>query len=147
MPPVLLRLAWASEFLLALIAALMLWSQVGGQSHLDLMPWYDKLGLSVALALVTVLGTMSAVAHERAWNARTLAFLLMGLLIAGAMAAVTYYYHVHEEDDDEDGNANVASVIFHAPLPYGRGSVSCRLVTTPILSRARQQAVSAELRA
>jgi hypothetical protein len=148
MPPVLLRLAYVSEFLLALIAALMLWSQVGGQGHLDLMPWYDKLGLSVALALVTVLGTMSAVAHERAWNARTLAFLLMALLIAGAMAAVTYYYHVHEDDEDGDGNANVASVTLEAPLPYGRGSVSRREPTTLFPSRARQQAVSpAELRA
>ena len=138
MPPVLLRLAYVAEFLLALIAALMLWSQVGGQGHLDLMPWYDKLGLSVALALVTVLGTMSAVGHERAWNARTLAFLIMGLLIAGAMAAITYYYHVHEDDDDEGGNANVAVVIREAPLPHGRGSVSCR---------ARELAVPAELRA
>src|SRR5712691_4430075 len=100
MTPVLLRLAYVAEFLLALIAALMLWSQVGGQGHLDLMPWYDKLGLSVALALVTVLGTVSAVGHERAWNGRTLAFLLMALLIAGAMDAVTYYYHVHEDDND-----------------------------------------------
>ena len=120
MPPLLLRLAYVSEFLLALIAALMLWSQVGGQGHLDLMPWYDKLSLSVALALVTVLGTMSATAQERAWNARTLAFLLMALLIAGAMAALTYYYHLHEEDDEEDSGANVASVVREAPLPYGQ---------------------------
>ena len=140
MPPVLLRLAYVSEFLLALIAALMLWSQVGGQGHLDLMPWYDKLGLSVALALVTVLGTMSAVGHERAWNARTLAFLLMGLLIAGAMAALTYYYHVHEEDDDEGGNTNVASVSFEAPLPYGRGSVSGCELRTLLSSYGRQEA-------
>jgi hypothetical protein len=134
MPPLLLRLAYVSEFLLALIAALMLWSEVGGQGHLDLMPWYDKLSLSLALALVTVLGTMSAAAQERAWNARTFAFLLMGLLIAGAMAALTYYYHLHEEDDESGGDANVAYVIHEGPLPYGRGSV------TPI-----QQAV--ELRA
>src|ERR1700686_215350 len=124
MPPVLVRLAYVSEFLLALIAALMLWSQVGGQGHLDLMPWYDKLSLSVALALVTVLGTISATEHERAWNARTIAFVLMALLIAGAMAALTYYYHLHEEDDEEDGGANVATVIRETPLPYGRGSVT-----------------------
>jgi cytochrome bd-type quinol oxidase subunit 2 len=143
MPPVLLRLAYVSEFLLALIAALMLWSQVGGQAHLDLMPWYDKLSLSVALAVVTVLGTMAAAAHERAWNARTVAFLLMALLIAGAMAALTYYYHVHEDDDEGGGDSNVAVVSVKAPLPYGRGSVGrCK---TPIPSRARQQAV--ELRA
>jgi hypothetical protein len=48
MPPALHRLAYVAEFLLALIAIWTLWSQVGGQGHLDLMPWYDKLGLSVA---------------------------------------------------------------------------------------------------
>ena len=138
MPPALLRLAYVSEFLLALIAALMLWSQVGGQGHLDLMPWYDKLSLSVALALVTVLGTISATTHERAWNAKTFAFLLMALLIAGAMAALTYYYHVHEEDDDEGDGTNVAGVMLNAPLPDGRGSL------TPILSRAREQRLRKE---
>ena len=124
MPPVLVRLAYVSEFLLALIAVLMLWSQVGGQGHLDLMPWYDKLSLSVALALVTVLGTRSATVHERAWNARTIAFLLMAVLIAGAMAALTYYYHLHEEDDEEEGGSNVATVVREAPLPYSRGSIT-----------------------
>jgi hypothetical protein len=39
-----LRLAYATQFLIALIAVYVLWSQVGGQSHLDLMPWYLKLG-------------------------------------------------------------------------------------------------------
>ena len=115
MPPALHRLAYVAEFLLALIAVWTLWSQVGGQGHLDLMPWYDKLGLSVALALVTVLGTMSAAEHERAWNARTLVFLLMGLLIAGVMGVVTYYYHVHENDDDGEGDPNVARIIWNGP--------------------------------
>ena len=44
MPPNLLRLAYVSEFLLALLAILSLWSEVGGQGPLDLMPWYTKLG-------------------------------------------------------------------------------------------------------
>jgi hypothetical protein len=114
MPPVLHRLAYVAEFLLALIAIWTLWSQVGGQGHLDLMPWYDKLSLSVTLALVTVLGTMSAVTQERAWNARTLIFLLMALLIAGVMGVLTYYYHVHENDEDGEGDANVATIIRQA---------------------------------
>jgi len=40
-----LRLAYATQYLIAVIAVFVLWSQVGGQSHLDLMPWYVKLGL------------------------------------------------------------------------------------------------------
>src|SRR5579864_7044630 len=124
MPPVLHRLAYVAEFLLALIAIWTLWSQVGGQGHLDLMPWYDKLILSVALALVTVLGTISATEHERAWNARTLVFLLMAFLIAAAMGVLTYYYHLHEDDEDGEGDSNVATITREIPLPYGRGSVS-----------------------
>jgi len=142
MPPALHRLAYVAEFLVALIAVWTLWSQVGGQGHLDLMPWYEKLVLSVALALVTVLGTMSATEHDHAWNARTLVFLLMAFLIAAAMGVLTYYYHVHENDEDDEGDANVATIILEVPLPYGRGSVSRRVRRTPIPNRARQQAVS-----
>ena len=39
----------STQFLMALIAIFMLWSQVGGQSHLDLVPWPLKLGLAGAL--------------------------------------------------------------------------------------------------
>jgi acyl-CoA synthetase (AMP-forming)/AMP-acid ligase II len=103
MPPNFLRLAYVSEFLLALLVALELWSQVGGQAHLDLMPWYTKLGLTVGLAVATVAGTAAAVSHPDAWNAKTLAWLILVLLIAVGMAGVTYYYHLHESDDEGDG--------------------------------------------
>jgi hypothetical protein len=110
MPPYLLRLAYMAEFLLALVSIPELWSQVGGQGHLDLMPWYAKLGFILALALTTVAGTASAVSHERAWNAKTLACLALALMLAVGMAGVTYYYHVHENDDtdttDEPGVAS-----------------------------------------
>lgn len=104
MPSRLLRLAYVSEFLLALVSILELWSQAGGQGHLDLMPWYAKFFLTVGMALVTVAGTASAVAHERAWNAKTIACLLLALMLAGAMAGVTYYYHLHENDDNDNGD-------------------------------------------
>ena len=110
MPPYLLRLAYLSEFLLALIAILTMWSQVGGQGHLDLMPWYAKMLLTVGLGLVTVAGTAAAVSHERAWNAKTIACLLLALMLAVVMAGITYYYHVHENDDpDSDENSGVAT--------------------------------------
>ena len=111
MPPFLLRLAYVSEFLLALVAILTVWSQVGGQGHLDLMPWYTKMALTTGLGLVTVAGTASAVAHERAWNAKTIACLLLALVLAVAMGGVTYYYHLHENDDDDssDDGSGVAT--------------------------------------
>lgn len=104
MPPYWLRLAYMSEFLLAVLTILELWSQAGGQGHLDLMPWYTKFLLTTALALVTVAGTAAAVGHERAWNAKTLACLLLALMLAGGMASVTYYYHLHENDDNGAGD-------------------------------------------
>jgi hypothetical protein len=109
MPPYLARLAYMSEFLLALVAILNLWSEVGGQGHLDLMPWYIKMVLTVALGLVTVAGTASAVTRERAWNAHTIVYLLLALMLAGAMAGVTYYYHLHENDDDCSDDRGLAS--------------------------------------
>jgi protein-S-isoprenylcysteine O-methyltransferase Ste14 len=110
-----LRIAYVCEFLLALLAISVVWSQVGGQDHLDLMPWYDKFVLIFALALVTVVGTIAAVPRERAWNGITIACLAMALLILCAMVAVTYYYHVHEDQDqDTDNTPGVAYTGSHS---------------------------------
>jgi cytochrome bd-type quinol oxidase subunit 2 len=114
MPPFLVRLVYVSEFLLALIAALMLWAEAGGQGHLDLMPWYDKLVLPVALAWVTVLATASAATREKAWNRFTVWCVVVALMIAGVMGALTYYYHLQEDDQDEDGGNAVAVIAVFA---------------------------------
>ena len=114
-----LRIAYVCEFLLALLAISVVWGQVGGQDHLDLMPWYDKFMLIFTLALVTVVGTVAAVSRERAWNGIAIACLAMALLILCAMGAVTYYYHVHEDQDqDTDNTTGVACAVPRAP---GRG--------------------------
>jgi hypothetical protein len=119
MSPNSLRLAYMLEFLVALVAIFEVWSQVGGQGHLDLMPWYTKLGFDAGLALVTVAGTVAAVSHERAWNAKTIGSLALAALIAGGMAAVTYYYHVHENDDADsgDGDTSISRMGPAAPAP------------------------------
>jgi hypothetical protein len=116
MPPNLLRLAYMLEYLIALVAVLEVWSQVGGQSHLDLMPWHAKLSFVLSMALTIVMGTVSAVSHERAWNAKTVACLLLALLIAGGMALTTLYYHLHESD--EVGSDEGATISF-VTMPAG----------------------------
>jgi cytochrome c biogenesis factor len=118
MPPSLSRLAYICEFLLALLAITVVWGQVGGQNHLDLMPWYDKFVLIFALALVTVLGTVAAVSHERAWNGTAMACLVIALLIVCAMGAVTYYYHLQEEDEESDAGGGVALSMRDAPARW-----------------------------
>ena len=63
-----LRLAYTTQFLIALIAVFFLWSEIGGQGHLDLMPWYLKLGLGTGVAYAAVKATAAAVAQERDGN-------------------------------------------------------------------------------
>lgn len=97
-----LRLAYATQFLLALIAVFLLWSQVGGQSHLDLMPWYLKLCLGGGAAYAAVRATMAAVSRDAAWNGGTLKWcgILLALLIGCGLA--TFYVHNNLEDDETD---------------------------------------------
>ncbi|HTW63665.1 MAG TPA: hypothetical protein VME17_03575 [Bryobacteraceae bacterium] len=110
-----LRLAYAVEFLIALIAILNLWSEVGGQGHLDIMPWYIKLACIVGLAWCCVRFTAGIVEQNKIWTRRTIAWLAGILLFGIAMGGITYYYHLHEEPDDDDGDSSAASI--HAATP------------------------------
>ena len=110
----LLRLAYTTLFLIALLAVFELWSQVGGQSHLDLMPWYLKLILGTGAAFTVVKAAAAAVAGERAWNRRTLrwAGILLALLIGCGLAS--YYAHLYLEEDEEE--QNVSELKMSSPL-------------------------------
>jgi hypothetical protein len=108
MPTPVLRLAYICEFLLAMLTVSAVWGQVGGQGHLDIMPWYDKLVLIVSLALAIVLATVSAVSRERAWNGVSITCLIAALLIISAMGALTYYYHLHEDEESTEVESGVA---------------------------------------
>ncbi|MCX6621440.1 MAG: hypothetical protein NTY38_10230 [Acidobacteria bacterium] len=98
----LLRLLLAVEFLLAILVVCTAWSQVGGQYHLDLMAWYWKLLFVPAVAFATVRATMAAMAGERTWNAKTVAWLITTLALLAMMGAVTYYHHVYEPAEEEE---------------------------------------------
>jgi len=117
----LLRLAYTTQFLLALIAVFFLWSEVGGQSHLDLMPWYLKLLLGGGAAFCAVKATAAAVSHPGAWNSATLKwFGLMLALLAGCGLAA-YYYHVYgesDEDNEDDNNNTVSRLVVTTPSDY-----------------------------
>ena|SRR5437763_8619590 len=116
-----LRLAYIAQFAIALIAIFVLWSQVGGQSHLDLIPWYLKLALAVGGAFAAVKATSAAVAHERAWNGQTLRWfgLMLALLLGCGVAS--YYAHLYEETDQEDqqegGLTSQATLHSHGIFP------------------------------
>ncbi len=97
-----LRLAYSTQFLIALIAVFLVWSQVGGQGHLDLMPWYLKLVLGTGVAFASVKATMAAVSREAAWNGGTLRWLGIAVALAVLCGLATYYYHLYGESDEQD---------------------------------------------
>ena len=110
-----LRLAYAIEFLIALIAILNVWSEVGGQGHLDLMPWYIKLACVFGLAWCAVKFTAGIVEQNilepgKVWTRRTITWLAGILLVGVAMGGITYYYHLHEEPEDDDQDTTATSI-------------------------------------
>jgi hypothetical protein len=98
----LLRLVYVAEYLLALIAVFTVWSEVGVQTHLDLMAWYIKLFLGPAIAYAVVRATMTAVADERAWNGRTLRWVGIMLLLSAMAGLMSYYSHLYEPSDEDE---------------------------------------------
>jgi preprotein translocase subunit SecG len=98
----LLRLAYATEFMIAVIAVFTLWSQVGGQGHLDIMPWYLKLVLGCGAAFAAVKATAAAVAAKNGWNGRMLRWLGILVTLLFLCGVATYYVHVYGEDDEPD---------------------------------------------
>src|SRR5271166_671983 len=114
-PMPILRLAYATQFLIALLAVFTLWSQVGGQSHLDLMPWYLKLGLGAGAAFAVVKATAAAVAGSHSWNAGTLKWFGILLLLVAGCGLASYYCHMYLETDEEDQTDNSTVSQIHRP--------------------------------
>ena len=127
-----LRLAYSTQFLIALIAVFVLWSQVGGQNHLDLMPWYLKLGLGAGAAFAVVKATAAAVAHDHAWNGPTLKWfgIVLALLVGCGLAS--YYYHVYGETDEEDQDETQTSALIQSDRSADAGSTAADALTGPI---------------
>jgi hypothetical protein len=114
-----LRLAYSFEFLLAVLVIFRLWSEIGGQGHLDLMPWYIKLVCGVSMACCCIRFTAGLVEEPRAWNSRSARWLGGLIVIAMVMGGITYYYHLHEAQDDQDTDDNTATSVKVADPPSG----------------------------
>jgi glucan phosphoethanolaminetransferase (alkaline phosphatase superfamily) len=103
-----LRLVYAFEFLIALVAIFTVWSEVGGQAALDLMHWAWKLGLSIALALAFVCYTSAVVSEESLWTIRSARWLALIIVIFLGMGAVTYYYGMEAETGESDETGTIS---------------------------------------
>ena len=103
-----LRLAYTLEFFIAVLTIFTLWSEVGGQGHLDLLPWYIKLICVLGSAWCCVRFTAGIVEQTKAWNRRSIGWLLGIVFFAIAMGSIVYYYHLHEEPDDDSNDTTAA---------------------------------------
>lgn len=101
MPGKWVRLGYVGLFLLALIAVFITWSQVGGQGHFDMIPWYWKLSLGLGLAWTVAGAARAAATQERAWNRDTLRWLAAAVAIAAGMGMLVYHYHLLEPVDED----------------------------------------------
>ncbi len=125
------------EFLIAIEAIFTVWSEVGGQYHLDLMFWPWKLGIGVLSAWLVVAITANLVHHDGQFTRRALLFCSFLLAIFVVAGVVTYYYHVNEppdqDDDQEDAPARISRVVEgqatkNDRLPHRSDQVAERLV-------------------
>ncbi|MBV9302582.1 MAG: hypothetical protein JOY62_03200 [Acidobacteriaceae bacterium] len=117
MRPKLLRLVYAFEFLIALVAIFTAWSEIGGQAALDLMHWGWKFGLSLALAGAIVAYTAAVVSEESIWSLRSARWLTAIIIVTVVMGGVTYYYVLQEEASEFDDSGTISAYRSAAILP------------------------------
>lgn len=103
-----LRLVYAFEFLVAMMAIFQSWSEIGGQSALDLMNWGWKLGFSLILASSIVAFTASIASSESFWTMRSARWITAIVLTVVAMAVVTYFYSLQEDAGSTDETGTVS---------------------------------------
>src|SRR4051812_35350007 len=97
-----LRPLLIAEFLLALQVIFTVWSQVGGQYHLDLMFWPWKLGVGLVTASLIVAITGNLVKNEGTISRRAVVYIALLIATLAVAGVVTYYYHVNEPNDPDD---------------------------------------------
>ena len=105
----LLRLAYAFEFLVALVAIFTAWSEIGGQAALDIMHWAWKLSLSLGLAGAVVAYTAALGTEQSIWTLRSVRWLSAIVVITAVMGAITYYYVLQEDLGGSDDNGNISA--------------------------------------
>lgn len=108
MEPRPLRIAYAIEFLVALVACFECWSQIGGQAPLDLMPWWIKLLLATAFA-ATVVRLTVVVVRTSFPSMLTVRWGVAMVLVVAVMALTTYYYYLQIPPEEDNGDSPVAT--------------------------------------
>lgn len=107
----LLKLAFVVEYLIALQTILLVWTQVGGQGHMDLLPWYLKLSCIALTAWCLVEFTAALVREPQGWSRSARRWFIVVVLLSVAMASITFYYHLHEIPDEPDTDQTSAKSV------------------------------------
>jgi hypothetical protein len=125
----LLRLAYITQFLIALITVFVVWDEVGGPYHLDLMPWWLKLGLGAGVAYTVVRASAAAVAGASPWSASTVKWCVGMLALLAGCAIANYYCDLYGNEQDEQDNTSTS----RAAAPIVRTSLPA--MVSPIMER------------
>ena len=104
----LLRLAYAIEFLIAEVAIFTTWSEICGQSALDLMHWGWKLGFGVLLAASIVAYTAALLSQDSMWTMNSVRWLSAIVLLIIGMGVVTYFYSLQVDAGQSDETGTVS---------------------------------------
>ncbi|MDE3166410.1 MAG: hypothetical protein KGN36_11445 [Acidobacteriota bacterium] len=118
-----LRLAYIALFLLALIAVFTLWSQVGGQGHLDLVPWSVKLVLGCTAAYAVTRAASAAVAGEHGWIGHSVKWTGVALAALLLCGLASLYAHNNLEDNSDEDSQDDAGV---SSLYHGHTGADCQ---------------------
>ena len=116
MTPKSIRLVYVCEYLLALVAIFTAWSEVGGQTALDVMPWGWKLGLGAALAAAIVAYSAAVASEDSLWTMRSARWLTAICVLLLAIGIVTYYYVLEDETVDTDDSGTVSLFLPGSPV-------------------------------
>lgn len=116
MTPKLLRLAYLSEFFVAVVAIFTAWSEIGGQATLDVMPWAWKCGLGIGLSAASVCYTAALVSHDSIWDKRVSKWLALLIVLLLGMGAVTYFYAMQASTIDGGDEQQDNTTSFHSQL-------------------------------
>ena len=106
-----MRLVYSIEYLIALLASVVMWTQIGGQAHMDLIAWYLKLPCVLCQAWCTIRLTAAFVEEPRIWNKRSRWWFTGLLASAVLMGAITLYYHLHEVTDEDNSDESATTSV------------------------------------
>ena len=106
-----MRLAYAVEFLIAQVAIFTAWSEIGGQSALDLMHWGWKLAFGLLLAAAIVAYTSAVVSHDSIWSLSSARWLSAIVLLIIGMGVVTYFYSLQVDAGQSDETGTVSQTL------------------------------------